>query len=91
MMKNDFVKAVAEAAEFTQKDVRVLLDALGEVTCKALSAGEEVTLVDGLKLYVKDIPERNGHNPKTGEAMLIPAHKAVKARFGVAFKTLDLG
>lgn len=91
MTKNDFVKAVADAAEFTQKDTRVLLNALAEVTYKTLSAGDEVSPIDGLKLYVKDIPERTGHNPQTGEAIVIPAHKAVKAKFGVAFKTLDLG
>lgn len=90
MTKNDFVKKIAETASFTQKDVRAMLSGIQDVTLAALAEGDEVTVLDGLKLYVKDVAERTARNLQTGENMVIPAHKAVKAKLGTAFKKLDI-
>lgn len=88
MTKVDFIKAVANKAGFTQKDTRALFDAQNEVIADALKNGEEVTPIDGLKLYVKDVDARTCRNPQTGEAIVAPAHKAVKAKVLSTMKNL---
>ncbi len=65
-------KAVAEAA----------VDTLTAVIERELTTGGEVTLPGIGKLSVTQRAARTGRNPATGEALKIPAKKAIK--FGVA-------
>ena len=45
-----------------------------------------VKFIGEFSLEVKEVGERKGRNPKTGEEIVIPAHKAVKATIGKALK-----
>lgn len=45
-----------------------------------LKKGEEVKVTGLGKFLVKEVAAREGRNPKTGEAINIPAHTKVKAR-----------
>lgn len=53
----------------------------------ALGRGEEARLAGFGTFRVADVAERQGRNPATGEAITIPAHKAV--RFKPGRKLLD--
>ena len=44
----------------------------------ALAKGEKVQLPGLFTAEAVERPARNGRNPRTGESMTIPAHKAVK-------------
>lgn len=44
----------------------------------ALAAGEDVTVTDNFRLSVDTRAARTGRNPKTGEAIAIPAKKVIK-------------
>lgn len=44
----------------------------------ALWRGEEATLTGFGTFKVADMAERQGRNPRTGEAITIPSHKAVR-------------
>ena len=54
-----------------------LYDALGDVAAAELLGGGEIPLPGLGKLKSKDIAARHGRNPRTGETLDIPAHKAV--------------
>ena len=85
MNKADFIKAVAEKAGFTQKDVRAVFDVAQEVVCATIPT-EEIRIMDGLTLTSTVRAARTGHNPQTGEAMEIPEKRVPKAKFGKALK-----
>ena len=58
-------------------DVEAVLKMLGAVAARELAAGGEVPLPGLGKLKTKDRAARMGRNPRTGEAVTIPARRVV--------------
>lgn len=87
MNKAEFIKAVAEKAGFTQKDVRAVVEAQQEVIYATIST-EEVKIVDGVTLTTDERAARKGRNPQTGATMEIPAKKVPKCKFGAKIKDI---
>lgn len=87
MNKVELVKSATTKIEgATQKDMAIALDAILESIKEELSKGGKVTLVGFGNFEVAERAERQGRNPKTGEAMTIAASKAPKFKAGKAFK-----
>ena len=86
MNKVELIKAVAEATNNTQKDIKVIMEAVQDVTYGALVEGDEVKLMDGVTLSVVHIDARIARNPRTGESVEVDAKNAVKCKFGKAIK-----
>lgn len=78
MNKKDLIVAVAERSGQPAGAVEDVLGALGEVVGSAVVAGEKVTLPGLLTAERVERSERNGRNPQTGEALVIPASSGVK-------------
>ena len=84
MNKGEFVNAVADAAELSKADAASAVDAMVSVITETLKNGDSITLVGFGTFQVRSRAERQGRNPKTGEAIKIkasnnPAFKAGKA------------
>jgi DNA-binding protein HU-beta len=75
MQKTDFVKAVAEKAELSQKDTKAAIDAALEVIAEQLKKGEKVTLTGFGTFEVRQRQAREGVNPQTQAKIKIPATK----------------
>ena len=86
MNRTEFVKAVAEKAEMTQKAVKEVLDVMQEVVYAEMKKGEEVKIFDSVTLLGKEVPEREARNPQTGGTIVVPEHLAPKAKFGTGIK-----
>jgi DNA-binding protein HU-beta len=86
MNKTDLVNAVAEKAEFSKKDADKAVAAVIESITDALIEGDKVQLVGFGTFEVRDRAEKQGHNPKTGEPMTIPASKLPAFKAGKALK-----
>jgi DNA-binding protein HU-beta len=65
--------AIAEKTGKTKKDVAAVIGAFTDVVTATLSNGEEVRLTGFGSFSVRQRKARNGKNPKTGEAISIPA------------------
>lgn len=78
MKKAEFVKLVAEALEVSQKDASDTLDKVFGVIEDSLVEHGEVPLGNLGKLVVNERAERNGRNPASGEAIVIPSAKVPK-------------
>ena len=52
----------------------------------ALKQGQPVKLSGFGVILVKEMPARQGRNPKTGEAIAIPASKKIKVRISSVLK-----
>ena len=81
MNKTEFIAAVAAKADITKKDSAVLVNAVLDTIVDTLKNGDDVAITGFGKFSVAEVAERNGHNPSTGEAIVIPAHKAPKFKF----------
>ena len=78
--KASLVARIADATGFTKAASAELLELVSDLTVADLKA-EGVALLPGIgKIKVVDRPARTGRNPQTGEAMEIPARKALKLR-----------
>ncbi|TSE34484.1 HU family DNA-binding protein [Tepidimonas charontis] len=86
MNKTQLIDHIAEQAQLTRQQATRALDAvLGAVT-DTLARGGDVTLVGFGSFVVDERAARKGRNPKTGEAVDIPAVKMPKFRPGKALK-----
>jgi DNA-binding protein HU-beta len=78
LLESVFRLTQIENNEVSKKMVEATLDALGMVACTTLQAGGELTLPGIGKLAVKHREARIGRNPRTGEAVQIPAKRVLK-------------
>jgi DNA-binding protein HU-beta len=88
MNKGELIKAAANKADFSVKDMTIAYDALLASITEALKAGEKVQIVGLGSIEIKEVAAKTGINPKTKEAVEIPASKKPVMKFGKAYKDL---
>ena len=76
MNKSELIAAVAQRAGVTKKDAERTVNATFELIAAQLAAGEKVQLAGFGGFEVKIREARVGRNPRTTEAVQIPAAKA---------------
>ena len=82
MNKTDLINAIAAEAGLTTADAAKALIATTAAIANAVKAGDKVTLVGFGTFAPAERPARTGKNPRTGEALTIPAKKVVKFKAG---------
>ncbi len=85
MNKQGLIEAVAAKAQVSKAEAAKVLDAALEAAVEAVKKGENVQLVGFLTLAPAQRPARKAKNPRTGEAVDVPAKKVVKAKVGAKF------
>lgn len=79
MSKKEMIDALAEDAKTTQAVTERVLNALSARVAAGLSTGDNDVSLPGIgKLTVTHRGPRQGRNPRTGEAVSVPASKRVK-------------
>ncbi|CAK8740693.1 DNA-binding protein HU [Sodalis praecaptivus] len=86
MNKLELMRVVSEKTGISQAKAGLVIDAITEAVTQALATGDAVSLVGFGTFEVKSRAERPGRNPKTGEAMTIPAARVPAFRAGKALK-----
>src|ERR1700689_2466536 len=76
MKKAEFVESLANTLNQTKSESERVLEAVVDVLKQALQRGEKIDL-RGLGVFkVRETKPRQARNPRTGEALSIPAKKA---------------
>ena len=88
MNKTELVAAMADQAGLSKKDAEKALKAFIDTVTEELKNGGKVQLVGFGTFEVAERAERQGRNPKTGEAITIPASKSPKFKAGKALKDI---
>ena len=86
MNKAELINAVAEKASLSIKDSEAAVSAMLDAVTAALRDGEKVQLVGFGSFEVKKREARVGRNPKTKEAIQIPASTVPTFKAGKALK-----
>ncbi len=86
MNKNDLINNVADAAGISKTAASSAVDAVFDSISSALSSGGDVRLVGFGTFSVANRKATTGRNPRTGEAIKIPASKSPKFKAGKALK-----
>jgi DNA-binding protein HU-beta len=92
MTQAEFIQAVQmemglrDKKELPLSNIKAVLDAAGAVSRQELAGGREANLFGLGAIKVVQRAARQGRNPRTGEALEIPARKGLKFRASRALK-----
>ena len=86
MNKAELIHAAAMEADVSKKDAEAVITAALEAITAALAEGEKVQLVGFGSFELKKRAARLGRNPKTKEAIEIPASVVPTFKAGKALK-----
>ena len=86
MTKTDLLKQVRGKAEVTQATAEKVVSAVFATIKEVLVKGESFALVGFGTLKVAQRAARTGRNPRTGQALAIPAKKVVRFLPGKALR-----
>ncbi len=87
MTKGEFIEKLAAGTGTTKKDAEKYFDTTIKIITDILADGDSLSIVGFGKFGVKDRPERTGHNPVTGEEIVIPAARVPYFKPGSILKT----
>ena len=91
MNKSELVSVVAENSGLTKKDAEKAVSAVFDAITSALVEGDKVQLVGFGTFEVRDRKERQGQNPQTKQAIIIPATKVPAFKAGKTLKEAVVG
>jgi DNA-binding protein HU-beta len=86
MNQSQLVLTTAQVSGLSRKDVEHVLKTAGDVIAAGLAEDGEAVLPGLGKLVTQAKAPRDARNPKTGEIIHVPAHKAIKFRVAKALK-----
>ena len=86
MNKNDVIDAVAERTGLAKSDAARAVEAVISTVTEALQKGDAVALSGFGNFVAKSRAARTGRNPRTGEAIAIPASRVTSFKAGKALK-----
>ena len=78
MTKLEIARELAERKDMPLADAIKAVDGVIEIMKDAFKNGRNVYLRGLGSFIIKERKERTGRNPRTGEVIIIPAHKEVK-------------
>ena len=86
MTKKEVIARLQQQSRLMGQESRIAVETVLDCIKGSLSAGENVSLVGSGTFSVRNRRARNGRNPRTGEAISVPAKSAVLFRPGKAFR-----
>ena len=86
MTKNELISAIAEKSGMTKKDAEKALAAVVDTLTEAMVKGDKVSLAGFGAFETKTREARIGRNPKTKEAIEIPATRVPVFKAGTSLK-----
>ena len=86
MNKNELVDAVSERTGLAKSDAARAVEAVLSTITETLKTGDQVALSGFGSFVAKTRAARTGRNPRTGEAIAIPASRAPAFKAGKALK-----
>lgn len=86
MNKPQLIEKIAKHGGMGKADAARALEAVTLALGNALQGGEKIAIPSFGTFETVERQQRTGRNPKTGEAVTVPAHKAVKFKAAKALK-----
>lgn len=86
MTKSELIQEVSKVSGETLKTTESIINQTLKVIQSKMAVGETVDIKNFGKFIAVNVEERKGRNPRTGEDIVIPAHKKVHFRVGAMLK-----
>ncbi len=92
MNKTELVSEIAQRSGMTKKDTEKFVSTFVSVVQETIASGDTVAILGFGTFSARDRSARQGRNPKTGEAIHIPASRVPVFRPGRTFRdSVDVG
>lgn len=88
MNKTQLIKNISKRTGLTQKDIKLTLNEFENAVVDELQQKGKINLLGFGTFKTTERKQRNGRNPKTNEALVIPAHTAPVFKFSGSVKKL---
>ena len=88
MNKGDFIKAVAEKANCTQKDAGIVFDSMVDTIISVLKGGDQIVIPGFGSFELVKKAATTKMNPLTKKTVKVAACKVPKFKFGKSFKAI---
>ncbi len=88
MNKGEFIKAVAEKANCTQKDAGIVFDAVVDTIVSTLKGGDKIVIPGFGSFELASKAATTKINPLTKKPVKVAACKVPKFKFGKSFKAI---
>lgn len=88
MNKGEFIKAVAEKANCTQKDAGIVFDSVIDTIVSVLKSGEKIQIPGFGSFELVSKAATTKINPLTKKPVKVAACKTPKFKFGKSFKAV---
>lgn len=88
MKKTELIAAIAEQSGLSKKDAEKALSATIDTIVNAVAAGDKIQLTGFGTFEQRQRNARTGVDPRTGNAIEIPASKVPAFKAGKAFKDI---
>ena len=86
MNKQELIESIADKSHTTRSDSKKMLEAFIENVTETLARGDSVQLVGFGSFKTSERKARSGRNPRTGEAVEIPAKRVPSFTAGNTLK-----
>jgi nucleoid DNA-binding protein len=86
MNRKEFVNGMHEKYNISKKQANIELMHVLEYMVDVIESGQNIEITGYLKVRLKEVQERMGRNPKTGEEVFIPTHNQVRVSVGKKLK-----
>jgi DNA-binding protein HU-beta len=86
--KRDIYKSMAKTLGYSNERSKEAVEYIFDKISEFLAEGEKVQLIGFGNFEVRERAERKGHNPRTGESIMIKAKKVPAFKSGTALKEL---
>lgn len=81
MLYSELIAEITDRTEVKKSHAKSVVDAMVSIITECAKKGGEDVSVNNLGIFrSKMVPEREGHNPATGEKVTVAAHKALRLR-----------
>ena len=87
MNKTELISAIAEDTGSSNKDAKSFLESFINIVQNQLAANKDVAILGFGTFKPKELPDRMGRNPQTGETVQIAASRKPEFKPGAAFKS----
>lgn len=78
MLYSELISEIANRSNLKKSDAKSAVDTMVSIIADRAKKGEDVSVNNFGTFRAKMVPEREGHNPATGEKVTIPAHRALR-------------
>lgn len=84
--RNDLITKIAKKYGLTKQKSREVIKGMFEEIASGISRGKPYEILGYGKFYISERKAREGRNPRTGEALDLPASKTVRFKVGRKLK-----